>query len=260
MSEHISYSVSDGVATLAFDRADKKNAITVDMYEGLVEGLSKAATDPAVRVVRVRGEGDAFCAGNDIKDFMNFTSAIQADPEESAVVRLLWALVDFEKPLVGEVRGPAVGIGTTMLLHFDLVYASPTARFHMPFVSLGLSPEGGSTTLLAQMCGHQRAAELLMLSEPFTAEHAKDIGLVNEIVSDGELEARALERCQALTKLPAASLRATKSLMRGPHRAELKKAMREEVKEFAGRLGSPEATEAFTAFLEKRAPDFNQFE
>ena len=245
----------DGVLRVQFNRAEKKNAITAAMYQALAHALRHAERDNAVRVVLILGATEVFTAGNDLQDFL-------ANPPRSAdapAFQFLRAIHEFPKPLIEAVSGLAVGIGTTMLLHCDLVYCSPGTRFSLPFVDLGLCPEAGSSFLLPRLAGYQKAAELLMLGEPFGAETAKEIGLVNAIVPAEALVAAAMATARKLAAKPAASLRETKMLMKqGIHEA-VRLAMGDESEAFRERLESPEAKEAFAAFLEKRQPDFSKF-
>jgi enoyl-CoA hydratase/carnithine racemase len=244
-----------GVLRIQFNRPEKKNAITAAMYQALAHALRHADRDPAVRVALMHGAPDTFTAGNDLHDFL----ASPPHSTDAPVFQFLRAIHDFSKPLVAAVSGLAVGVGTTMLLHCDLVYCAPGTRFSLPFVDLGLCPEAASSFLLPRLVGYQRAAELLMLGEPFEAEFARDIGLVNEIVPAGTLLERAMAVAQKLAAKPVASLRETKMLMKqGIHEA-VKLAMGDESEAFRERLASPEAKEALTAFLEKRAPDFSKF-
>ena len=252
---HIRTSTRDRIATIELDRADKKNAITADMYQAMADALAAAESDPAVRVVLIHGKADCFTAGNDLKDFLERPP--QGD--NSPVFQFLQRISTAAKPLVAAVGGPAVGIGTTMLLHCDFVYAAPNARFQLPFVPLGLVPEAGSSLLLPMLAGYQRAAELLMLGKPFTAEKALAAGIVTEIVPDDELLSHALEAAAALAALPPASLRETKALMKAPRAAGLASAMTSEGEKFRAQLASAEAKEAMQAFFEKRKPDFSKF-
>lgn len=257
MSEpQVLYASEGGVATITLNRPEKKNALTVEMYASLVEGLTRAEQDTAVRVVLLRGEGDNFTSGNDLKDFMN-------DPPsgfDSPVFQLLLKLVDFEKPLVAAVHGAAIGIGTTALMHCDLVYAREDAKLHMPFVNLGLCPEGGSSLLFPRLVGMQKATEVLFFGDAFGAEDAKDMGLVNEVFPAASFDEEVRGRVERLVAQPAAALRAAKELLRGRHREELKDVMMREGAAFIERLVSSEAGEAFSAFFEKRKPDFTQFD
>ena len=245
----------DGVRHLVLDRPAKKNALTRAMYARLADALAEAADDPAVRVVVLSGRGGVFTGGNDLGDFM------QDPPTEpdSPVFRFLSAAVGFPKPLVAAVAGPAVGIGTTILLHCDLAYAAPDALFKMPFVDLGLVPEAASSLLLPRLAGPVRAAELLLFGDAFTAETAREVGLVNAVVG-GDVVEHALERARALARKPPAAVRQTKALLRRASAEEVGETMAYEGRLFVERLASPEAAEAFTAFFEKRAPDFSSFE
>lgn len=255
MSEHIAVDVTGAVMTVRMQRPEKKNALTRAMYTALTDALRQADEDPGVRVVLLRGTDDCFTSGNDITDFM------QAPPvdDSSPVFQFLRAIVTAQTPLVAAVTGPAVGIGTTMLLHCDLVYAGESARLHLPFVNLALVPEAGSSLMLPRMAGHVRAAELLMLGEPFGAATAQEFGLVNAVLPDGEVHARALDVAAKLAAKPPAALRLTKSLLKRSQRAEVEETIAYEARFFAERLQSPEAAEAFQAFMERRKPDFSRF-
>ena len=243
------------VLRIQFNRVDKKNAITAAMYQALAHALRHAERDNAVRVALICGAPDVFTAGNDLHDFL----ASPPRSNDAPAFQFLRTIHDFPKPLVAAVSGLAVGIGTTMLLHCDLVYCAPGTRFSLPFVNLGLCPEAGSSFLLPRLAGYQKAAELLMLGEFFSAETAKEIGLVNAIVPAEALFATAMATANKLAAKPVASLRETKMLMKqGIHEA-VKLAMGDETEAFRERLESPEAKEAFAAFLEKRNPDFSKF-
>jgi enoyl-CoA hydratase/carnithine racemase len=246
---------ADGVLRVELNRPEKKNAITIAMYRALGDALQSASADAGVRAVLLQGKPEIFSSGNDLSDFL-------ADPprsEDTPPFKFLRVLARFDKPLVAAVSGAAIGIGTTMLLHCDLVYAAAGARFQLPFASLGLAPEAASSLLLPRLAGWQKAAELLMLGEPFGAEAAREIGLVNEIVAPEKLLETALAKARALAAKPPAALRATKALMKQALLAEVEGAMAREAKAFGERLVSPEAKEAFSAFLEKRKPDFSRF-
>lgn len=249
--EHIAVSESGGVLEVRFDRPDKKNAITGAMYTAMAGALARADADPAIQAVLFSGAGDGFTAGNDLGDFL-------ANPPESAdspVWRFLQALTAARKVLIAAVHGPAVGIGTTMLLHCDLVYAGRSAKLALPFVKLGLVPEAGSSLLLPRLAGHQRAAELLLLGEPFGADTAYELGLANRVVEDAELLATARAAAAAIAALPSEAVEQSKRLLkRGA--AGLKDAMEEEARVFGAQLRSAEFREAAAAFLEKRPPDF----
>lgn len=252
--DHVSATVADRVLHLVLDRPEKKNALTRAMYARLADSLAEAAGDADVRAVVLSGAGGVFTGGNDLGDFM-------MDPPtgpDSPVFRFLSEASGFPKPLVVAVEGPAIGIGTTILPHCDLAYASPDAVFKMPFVDLGLVPEAASSLLLPRLVGRTRAAEWLMLGEAFSAEAALAAGLLNEVVAS-PVE-RALERARALAQKPPAALRQTKALLRRDGADATGETMATEGRLFIERLGSPEAEEAFTAFFEKRAPDFSRFE
>jgi len=255
MSEYIVTSTRDRVLRIELNRADKKNALTADMYQAMADALVAADADAGVRVILIRGKTDCFTAGNDLKDFL------ERPPhgDNSPVFQFLRAISTAAKPLVAAVAGPAVGVGTTMLLHCDFVYAAPNARLQMPFVPLGLVPEAGSSLLLPMIAGYQRAAELLLLGRPFSAAEAHSAGIVTAVVPEAELFGRADETAAALAALPPSSLRATKALMKRRNAAALSQAMQEEGAEFRARLSSAEAKEAMTAFFEKRKADFSRF-
>jgi len=243
------------VARVRFDRIDKKNAITVEMYAMLGSALAAAEADAQVRTVLLRGTAECFTAGNDVGDFLNAPRS----PGSSPARALFDVLPHMKKPVVAAVGGPAVGIGTTMLLHCDLVYAAPNARFQLPFVPLGIVPEFGSTFLLPMLAGYQRAAELLLLGQPFTAQKAHEAGIVTAVVPQEDLLSEAEKAAAALAALPPESIRLTKRLMKARYAQPLAAAIDEETRIFTERLSSPEAKEAMSAFLEKRKPDFSRF-
>lgn len=228
-------------------RPEKKNALTHAMYEGLIEAFAKAKVDDSVRAVLWTGVEGCFTAGNDLGDFMERPPT----GEDAAVFRLLLDLVDFPKPLVAAVDGPAVGIGTTGLLHCDRVVATPRAKFRMPFLDLGLVPEGGSTVLLPRLVGSHTAAGWLLLAEPFDGTAAHQAGLVHALAEPAELRAAGLKQAEAFASKPPEAMRQAKFLMREPLREEVKAAIRREGKAFIERLQSPEAMEAFMAFASR---------
>ena len=241
-----------GVMTLTLNRVDKKNSITVAMYATMADALEGAAQDAAVRAVVLQGHATVFSAGNDIGDFLNNPPA----GGESPVFRFLRAISTFPKPLVAAVCGPAVGVGTTMLFHCDLVYAGDNAAFSMPFVNLGLCPEAASSLLVPQMMGYHRAAEALLLGEPFMAEAALEVGLVNRIVPPTEANGIAQVQARKLAAKPVSSLIETKRLMKQGQAPAVARQMAEEGALFARMLTEPAAREAFSAFMQKRRPDF----
>ncbi len=242
---------TDGVLSLTLDRPDKKNALTGAMYHALSDGLERAGADDAIGAVLLSGNGAAFSAGNDVNDFLSHGAAA---PQAMPSVRFIRALAAFDKPLLAAVQGLAVGIGTTMLLHCDLVYASADARFSTPFAKLGLVPEAGSSLLLPRRIGAVRANAMLLLGETLDAETAVAAGLVNALLPAGTLHAQALEKARTLAALPAAALLASKALIRGDRRA-LDSRITEELTAFGHALASDEAKAAFAAFLNRaRAP------
>ncbi len=253
---HVLVERQGAIQRIQINRPEKKNALTAAMYTAFAEAILAAERDPGVRVMLIGGAGDAFTAGNDLQDFL--AHAPQGGPRP--VLDFLQVFSHAAKPIVAAVHGVAVGVGTTMLAHCDLVYAAEGTKFSMPFVNLGLCPENASSFLLPAILGYQRAAELLMFGEPFDAAKAREIGLVNAVVLPGELAATATAAAQKLAAKPPASLRLTKRLMRRAWMPEIEAALAEESKAFAERLSSPEAKEAFTAFFEKRAPDFSRFD
>ena len=242
-----------GVLTLTINRLDKKNSITSAMYSALADALDSANHDPAVRAVVIQGHETIFSAGNDIGDFLNKPPATS----ESPVFRFLRGISSFPKPVIASVCGPAVGIGTTLLLDCDLVYAGDNAAFSMPFVNLGLGPEAASSFLAPQLMGYVRAAEALLLGEPFTAESALEMGLINRIVPPAEANALAQRQALKLAGKPMTSVMETKRLMKKGNAAMVAERMDEEGVSFGRMLQEPAAREAFTAFMEKRKPDFS---
>ncbi|EER61725.1 Enoyl-CoA hydratase/isomerase [Acidovorax delafieldii 2AN] len=254
MTQDILVHTEAGVATITFNRVDKKNSITRDMYAAMADALQAAKDDANVRVVVFQGDVAIFSAGNDIGDFLQQPPAAQDSP----VFRFLRGLAAFPKPVIAAVCGPAVGIGTTMLLHCDLVYAGDNAAFSMPFVNLGLCPEAASSLLVPQMLGYHRAAEALLLGEPFMAEAALEVGLANRVVPPTECNAYAQAQAKKLAAKPLSSLIETKRLMKGGQMARVLEVMAEEGESFGRMLREPAAREAFSAFMEKRKPDFSQ--
>ena len=241
-----------GVLTITLNRVAKKNSITSAMYAAMSDALEAAQADPLVRVAVVQGHETIFSAGNDIGDFLN-----AAPTAESPVVRFLRVISRFPKPLIAAVCGPAVGVGTTLLLHCDLVYAGDNAAFSLPFVNLGLCPEAGSSYLLPRLMGHQRAAEALLLCDPFTAETALEVGLINRIVPPAEVHALAHRQALRLAAKPMGALVASKRLMKQEQAAPVAARIEEEMAIFGRMLSEPAAREALTAFMDNRRPDFS---
>jgi enoyl-CoA hydratase/carnithine racemase len=241
-----------GVCTITLNRVDKKNSITSVMYQTMADALATAQADQATRVVVFQGHETIFSAGNDIADFLNNPPAGQDSP----VFQFLHAIASFTKPIIAAVNGPAVGIGTTLLLHCDLVYAGDNAAFSMPFVNLGLCPEAASSLLVPQLMGYHRAAEALLLGEPFMAEAALEVGLVNRVVPPLETNTYAQSVARRLAAKPISSLIETKRLMKKNQGPLVAQVMTEEGASFGRMLREPAAREAFGAFMEKRKPDF----
>ncbi|WP_432422199.1 enoyl-CoA hydratase [Robbsia betulipollinis] len=240
------------VAVLRWNRPGKRNAITAAMYARMADLLAAADADPRVKAIVLGGTGPAFSAGNDIDDFIRHPPM----GPDAPVTRFLHVLAALVTPLVAAVRGPAIGVGTTMLLHCDLVYAGSDARFGLPFAQLGLCPEAASSLLLPRLSGHQRAAEKLLLGDPFDAEEARAMGFVNRIVAPEAVEDEALRQAQRLVALPVAALRATKALLKADPMQTVAARIDAEIAQFAALLGGPAAQEALRAFVEKRRPDF----
>ncbi len=255
MSETVRIGQADGVLRIEMARPEKKDALTAEMYATLADALAGADADPAVRVILISGAGGNFTAGNDLADFLEKPPMDESAP----VYRFLEGFARLQKPFVAAVEGVAIGVGTTMLLHCDLAYAGSGARFALPFATLGLTPEAASSLLLPLRIGHARAAEMLMLGEPFSAQRALEVGIVNAVLPDGQVLDHALERCRKLSAQPAASLRLTKQLMKRAQQTLIRETMSFEAEVFKQRLVSPEAKEAFAAFFEKRKPDFSKF-
>ncbi len=243
------------VLHIVINRPERKNALTAEMYDALSDALERGEVDSAIRVILLSARGDAFTAGNDLEDFMKRPWKGQAVPP---AVRFIRAVATARKPIVAAVQGLAVGVGTTILLHCDLVYAAEDARFMMPFINLGIVPEAAATVLLPLLIGRQRAAELFMLGSPLTAQRAYEMGLVNAVLASDALFPTASAIAQELAHKPAGAVLACKRLMRRAFQAEVERALSEEVAVIAERLDSPETTEALSAFLEKRKPDFSR--
>jgi enoyl-CoA hydratase/carnithine racemase len=251
MSQNVRMSTADRVVEIEIHRPEKKNALTGEMYDAMSEAILRADGDPGVHVVLLHGQPDCFTSGNDLADFVAAGESTGRGVPSPAS-RFLGVIRTARKPLVAAVGGVAVGIGTTMLLHCELVYAAPNARFQMPFVPLGLAPEGGSSLLLPMVAGYQRAAELLLLGRPFGAERALAAGIVNEIVPAERLLVHAREAALAVAALPAESVRITKEWLKRPYAAALEERMAEEIRVFGERLHSPEARAAMGAFFQRK--------
>ena len=246
--------IDAGVMTLTINRLDKKNSITADMYSAMADAVESAQQDSSVHALVIQGHETIFSAGNDIGDFLNKPPSAPDAP----VFRFLHGMASFTKPLVAAVCGPAVGIGTTMLLHCDLIYAGDNAAFSMPFVNLGLCPEAASSLLVPQLMGYPRAAEALLLGEPFSAETALEMGLINRIVPPLEANALAQQQARKLAAKPLSALIETKRLMKKFNASLVPERIAEEALSFGRMLSEPAAREAFTAFMQKRKPDFSK--
>jgi enoyl-CoA hydratase/carnithine racemase len=249
----------NGVATIEIARPEKKNALTVAMYQAMTDALVAAKADGAVRAVLITGQPGIFTSGNDIEDFMTRAPGQGSDAMDSPVFRFMRALLDCDKPVIAAVTGAAIGIGTTLLLHCDFVYVSDEARLAMPFVALGLVPEFASSLVVPQLMGHRRAAEKLLLGDPFTPEQAVECGIASAVLPAGEVVTHARRVAERFNNLPPGAVREAKQLMRGPQNAQILETIAREGALFEARLKSPEAMEAFQAFFQKRKPDFSKF-
>lgn len=254
MTSEIVSEQNEGILTLKLNRPERKNALNLAMYAALTEQLETAKFTPEIKVVLLQGTDECFTSGNDLSDFANGANLAQ---EGNPIEKFLLTLADFPKPVVVAVTGVAVGIGTTLLMHSDLVYASPQASFRVPFVNLGLCPEFASSLMLSRLAGHAKAAEWLMLGEFFSAQDALEGKLINAVVDDPIAHAKL--QCEKLVKQPPAALRSTKALMKSFGDDEVKKAISDEIKVFSESLQGPEFAEAVSAFFEKRAADFTKF-
>lgn len=252
----IQVTTSKGVTTLEIARPEKKNALSRPMYEAMTEALHSAAGDKHVRALLITGQPGVFSAGNDLQDFAHQPPSDM----ESPVIRFQNALLHFDKPVVAAVTGLAVGIGTTMLLHCDLVYVSTDARMSLPFVTLGLVPEFGASVLLPRLLGHVKAAEILMLGEPFTGAQAVEFGIANAALPADEVLPHARRVAERFNGLPPRAVRETKRLLRATQRSNAAQAMRAETALYIELLRGPETKEALTAFFQKRKPDFSKLE
>jgi enoyl-CoA hydratase/carnithine racemase len=254
MTDTVGITRIGGVLEIRLNRPKKKNALTRAMYDAMADAFARVDADQTLRVALLTGTGDTFTSGNDIADFQ----ARAASDREGAASRFLPTISTMQKPLVAAVNGAAIGVGTTMLMHCDLIVAARSARFVMPFTSLGLVPEAASSLLFPRLLGHQRASALLLLGEPLDAATAFEWGFVNRVVDDAALMATAHEIAHRLAALPPEAVRLTKRLIRDGA-GDVAGRITEELALFRERLASPEAAEAFRAFLEKRKPDFSRF-
>lgn len=251
---NINTAILNGVATIEIARPEKKNALTLEMYQTMADAVNAAVADTTVRALLITGQPAVFTSGNDLEDFM------QRPPtgEDSPVFQFMRALAACDKPVVAAVTGAAVGIGATMLLHCDLVYVSDESRLAMPFVALGLVPEFASSLLIPQLVGHAKAAQLLLLGEPFTGADAVEFGIANAVLPPDEVAPHARRMAERFNNLPMGAVRDAKRLMRAAAKGSIANAMQTEAGLFATRLRSAEAQEAFQAFFQKRKPDFSK--
>lgn len=254
--EHVGIEYREGVLCMKLNRPKKKNAINLAMYSALVDAIKQAEEDPLIRVMLITGTHDCFTSGNDLSDFMDSPVTGPLSP----VRQFLSSISQAKKPIIAAVCGYAVGVGTTLLLHCDLVYAGENARFQTPFVRLGLCPEAGSSYLLPKMMGHQRAADLLLSCKSFDAKKAYELGIVNVVCPDEKVFEIALESSQRIATYPPVSVRLAKELMKRGDFNAVRETIELEGRYFRERLSSPEAIEAFRAFLEHREPDFSKFD
>lgn len=247
--------LQDRTLTLSLNRPERKNALSLAMYSALADLILAADVDAQIRVIVLTGTDEFFTSGNDLMDFMNEPQIHEKHP----VVRFINALRRCGKPVVAVVRGHAVGIGTTMLLHCDLVYVAEDARLQLPFVNLGLCPEYASSFLVPRVVGQQKAAELFLLGEPFSGAEAANIGLATKAIPADELNDFACAKIQRLAQQPPAAVRRSKALLRAATQTSIEQSLQAEYAGFAEGLASEECKESVTAFFEKRTPDFSRF-
>jgi len=257
LSDHINIETTDSVLTIGINRPEKKNALNGAMYFAVRDALVAGHDDQNVRAVIIYGLGGDFTAGNDLKEFLEFSST---DQETFPAKEFLDVLIPYSKPVIAAVDGLAVGIGATMTIHCDLVYASEEARFQMPFVNLGVNPEAGSSFALPQLIGYHNAAEILLMGGMVTAKRAYDMGFVNAVIKQSELMDMAMQAALRIAELPPTPVRLAKSMMKKHFTDKIMETNDKEFRSFVGRLSSPEAAEAVQSFMEKRKPDFSRFE
>jgi enoyl-CoA hydratase/carnithine racemase len=253
--DHVLVDTQDRVLRIRLNRPDKKNALTAAMYAAIADTFQRADADPNVRALLIAGTQDCFTSGNDIMDFLNNPPT----GGDSPVTRFLLGIAALQKPLVAAVNGPAIGVGVTLLLHCDLVYAGRSARLQMPFVNIGVCPEAASSLILPTMMGHQRAAELILLGDAFSAEQAREYGIVNAVLDDATVQAHALDQARRLTQQPRHALQTAKALLKRVRTQPVQEAMAVEGEKFTSMVRGAEAVEAMTAFVQKRKPDFSRF-
>lgn len=255
MSKSVLVAKRNQILLVSIDRPEKKNALTFEMYDSLTQAFLDADEDPSVRVVVLSGQNGVFTAGNDLQDFLRVTS----EPDKlSSAGNFLKVISSMKKPVIAAVEGLAIGIGTSMLLHCDLVYCGSSSTFQLPFTRLGVVPEGGTSLLLPEMLGHRVAFELLALGEPFDANRAREFGIVNDVVAESEALDKAMASAEQLLELPPTALEQCKALLKAPQKSSLTQTMDTELEQFRSALLAEESVEAISAILEKRRPNFDQ--
>jgi len=262
MSDYIKINSEDSILKIGFNRPDKKNALNSEMYYAVRDALVSASEDSKIRVIVLYGEGGDFTSGNDVKDFLAFatTKTSQENDIQFPAKEFLDVLIPYNKPIIAAVDGMAIGIGATMTMHCDLVYASTEAKFHMPFVNLGLNPEAGTTFFLPKLVGYHNAAEILLSGDMITSQRAYEMGFVNGVVKHSELMDVAINKAKRIAELAPTPVRLAKQMMKEHFIDQLIEANQNEFNSFVNRMSSPEALEAMQAFMQKRKPDFSQFE
>ena len=262
MSDYVKIDSEDSILKIGFNRPDKKNALNSEMYYAVRDALVSASEDSNVRVIVLYGEGGDFTSGNDVKDFLAFatTKISEENGSEFPAKEFLDVLIPYNKPIIAAVDGMAIGIGATMTMHCDLVYASKEAKFHMPFVNLGLNPEAGTTFFLPKLVGYHNAAEILLSGNMITSQRAYEMGFVNGVVEQSELMDFVMNEAKSISELAPTPVRLAKQMMKEHFVDQLIEVNQAEFNSFVNRMRSPEALEAMQAFMQKRKPDFSQFD
>tara|TARA_B100000470_G_scaffold95582_1_gene73796 strand:- start:2480 stop:3268 length:789 start_codon:yes stop_codon:yes gene_type:complete len=262
MSDYIKIHSQDSILKIGFNRPDKKNALNSEMYYAVRDALVSASEDSSVRVIVLYGEGGDFTSGNDVKDFLAFatTKISEENGSEFPAKEFLDVLIPYNKPVIAAVDGVAVGIGATLTQHCDLVYASKEAKFHMPFVNLGLNPEAGTSFVLPKLVGYHNAAEILLSGDMFTSQRAHEMGFINGVVEQSELMDFVMNKAKNISELAPTPVRLAKQMMKEHFVDQLIEVNQAEFNSFVNRMRSPEALEAMQAFMQKRKPDFSQFD
>ncbi len=262
MSDYVKIDSEDSILKIGFNRPDKKNALNSEMYYAVRDALVSASEDSSVRVIVLYGEGGDFTSGNDVKDFLAFatTKISEGNDSEFPAKEFLDVLIPYNKPVIAAVDGVAVGIGATLTQHCDLVYASKEAKFHMPFVNLGLNPEAGTSFVLPKLVGYHNAAEILLSGDMFTSQRAHEMGFVNGVVEQSELMDFVMNKAKNISELAPTPVRLAKQMMKEHFVDQLIEVNQKEFNTFVERMKSPEALEAMQAFIQKRKPDFSQFD